>query len=229
MLSDFDEVIEREFSRVQSRKLDQKLEGKLLARLFSKKNSLRSESVRVVCTANDVRQFGDIFLETIDTLTTGQVSLSCYWNDYLPAPIEDTVSPENFLPDLAPVTHQYHDTKNVSAAHVVIVTTNIGEPATVVGNLSRTRKLVNAAKCTVVAPTASHGELTKLLHHFHVRDPHDDQLPRILLGLRAGHPLDAKFAEKRRSSRDLPLPGEHDIPDLVMEKMSAKADRRLTR
>ncbi|MBB3947660.1 hypothetical protein GGQ73_003628 [Rhizobium skierniewicense] len=224
-MSDFDEDVEAKLADLWRTGNEASL-GQPLAELFAAKVRLATESVRVVCIANDIHPYGEMFLERLDQLTEGEVSLSCYWNDYIPAPSERNHWGPNFLPDLAPITHQFHDEKGIQVDHIVVFSTDIEEGATVAENLLRTREIVDAGMATVVALTATQDDLISLMEQIQARD-NEFELPNILLGLSDGHRMSLAFRSLARSSNDEPPYGETDIPQFVVEKMEAKTARRL--
>lgn len=225
MMSEFDEDVEAELANLWHAG-DEALLGQPLAELFAAKVRLANESVRVVCIANDIHPYGEMFVDRLDQLTDGEVTLSCYWNDYIPAPSEQNDWGPNFLPDLAPITHQFHDEKGICVDHIVVFSTDIQEGATVAENLLRTRDVVEAEEATVVALSATQDDLSSLMQQIRARD-NEFELPRVLLGLRGEHKLSLAFKSLARSSNDEPPYGENDIPELVLDKMEAKTARRL--
>ncbi|MBD9597976.1 hypothetical protein IB270_34695 [Ensifer sp. ENS05] len=157
--------------------------GASLADLLLKKLSFARRSVHVSASAVDIDVIFSGFAERMrDNKVT--VSLSCYWNKLIPADAPGRNGTPNFVPDIAPVFHQFHEDDVGDVDYVVAISSTSREPAVIVENLRRTAARFRNTSLITLLPTSSQEDLVRLIDHARYRGL---RLPSMFLGLNSGN------------------------------------------
>ncbi|MGO7589976.1 hypothetical protein [Rhizobium leguminosarum] len=98
----------------------------------------------------------------------------------------------NFLPDIAPVLHQFHESEVGAVDHLVALSSTSREAAVVVENLRRTAARFRAPSQIALLLTASADDLLDLMNHANYRQT---PIPSIYLGINSGNEWSPSLAD----------------------------------
>jgi hypothetical protein len=185
--------------------------GILLADLLLRKLDFPRGAIHVSVPAVDVDVIFSGFAEQMRENRIA-VSLSCYWNKFVPADPPHRNMTANFLPDLAPVFHQFHEGDVGAVDHLVALSSTSREPAVIIENLRRTAAKFPTSSQIALFPTTSRDDLIDLMKHANYRET---PLPSIYVGLNSGNDWSPTLRDVGWSCDKSDSPHQYAMPETL--------------